>query len=136
MLVFISHGGQDTWVARQIEREVRAAGAETFLDEANVEIHEAFPNVIRDYLNRSDELVVLLTPWSLQRPWVWIEVGAAFQRSISIVGILHGMSREDLHSNASIPVILLERNLVQLNDVDRYFTQLRDRITGGVEGQG
>lgn len=133
MLVFISHGGQDTWVARQIEREVRSAGANTFLDEADIGVHESFPDVIRSYLDQADELLVLLTPWSLQRPWVWIEVGAAFQRNIPIIGVLYGVSPEDLYRNPGIPVILLERNLVGLNDVDQYFLQLAARVTGRAE---
>jgi len=33
-MIFISHSGPDTWVARQIAREVEAPGATPFLDEA------------------------------------------------------------------------------------------------------
>jgi hypothetical protein len=33
-LVFVSHSGQDTWVAKQIAREVAACGATPFLDES------------------------------------------------------------------------------------------------------
>jgi len=32
-LVFVSHSSQDTWVAKQIAREIEAAGAKPFLDE-------------------------------------------------------------------------------------------------------
>ncbi len=128
-LVFVSHGGADTWVARQIEREIRDAGAEAFLDEANINVGEDFPETIRASLQRADELLVLLTPWSVRRPWVWVEVGAAFQRGILIVGVLHGLSPEELRSDTSIPVFLLERNLINLNDIQRYFGQLRGRVS-------
>jgi len=127
-LVFVSHGGADTWVARQIEREIREAGAEAFLDESNIGIGEDFPEAIRAYLQRADELLVLLTPWSVRRPWVWVEVGAAFQRAILIVGVLHGLSPDELRSDTSIPIFLLERNLINLNDIQRYFEQLRRRV--------
>ena len=41
-LVFISHSSQDTWVARQIAREVSLCGATPFLDEADVEVGDDF----------------------------------------------------------------------------------------------
>ena len=127
-LVFVSHGGVDTWVARQIEREIREAGADAFLDEANIAVGEDFPETIRAYLQQADELLVLLTPWSIRRPWVWVEVGAAFQRAILIVGVLHGLSPDELRADTSIPIFLLERNLINLNDIQRYFDQLRRRV--------
>lgn len=127
-LVLVSHGGADSWVARQIEREIRGASAEAFLDEANIGVGEDFPEMIRAALQRADELLVLFTPWSVRRPWVWVEVGAAFQRGILIVGVLHGLSSEELRSDTSIPVFLLERNLINLNDIQRYFDQLQRRI--------
>jgi hypothetical protein len=34
--VFVSHSSADTWVAKQIAREIEACGATPFLDEAQV----------------------------------------------------------------------------------------------------
>jgi len=36
-LIFISHSGPDTWVAKQIAREIEARGATPFFDEAQVD---------------------------------------------------------------------------------------------------
>lgn len=127
-LVFVSHGGADTWVARQIERGIRDAGSEAFLDEANIGVGEDFSDTIRASLQRADELLVLLTPWSVRRPWIWVEVGAAFQRGILIIGVLYGLSPEELRSDTSIPIFLLERNLINLNDIQRYLDQLQRRV--------
>src|ERR1022692_3402161 len=62
-LVFVSHGGPDTWVAKQIAREIEARGATPFLDEAQVDAGADFGEDILDFLQRAHELVVLLTPW-------------------------------------------------------------------------
>jgi hypothetical protein len=35
--VFVSHSGADTWVAKQIAREIAACGAIAFLDEAEID---------------------------------------------------------------------------------------------------
>jgi hypothetical protein len=37
-LVFISHSARDTWIARQVAREVAACGAKPFLDEADIDV--------------------------------------------------------------------------------------------------
>lgn len=52
-LVFISHCGKDTWVAKQIAREVSSRGAMPFLDEANVEVGEDFEERILGFLERA-----------------------------------------------------------------------------------
>ena len=77
-LVFVSHSGEDMWVAKQIAREISTRGAEPFLDEADVEVGAEFEEDIRDFLDRADELLVLVTPWSLDRPYIWAEIGAAW----------------------------------------------------------
>jgi len=69
-LVFISHSSADTWVAKQVAREIEACGATPFLDEAEVDAGADFEEDILNFLERAHELVVLLTPWALDRPYV------------------------------------------------------------------
>jgi len=127
-LVFVSHGGEDTWIARQIAREVSARGATPFLDEAMIVAGDDFEQVILASLEDADELVVLLTPWSLERPYVWAELGAAWLRRIPIVGILLGVSVQELQSRPGAPLFLKSRNLVSLNEIDGYLSQLAIRV--------
>ncbi|HYH85637.1 MAG TPA: toll/interleukin-1 receptor domain-containing protein [Pyrinomonadaceae bacterium] len=126
-LVFISHSGKDTWVARQIEREVAARGAATFLDYVHIEIGEQFEVKIIKALNRADELLMLLTPWSLDHPYIWSEAGVAWGRQIPIIGILHGMSTSEFLSKPNIPTYLKADNLQDLNGIERYFEELAKR---------
>ena len=128
MLVFVSHSSIDTWVAKQIAKGIEEAGASTFLDESNVNVGEDFEEKILSALNDATELLVLLTPWSLTRRYVWAEIGAAWGRRIQIVGVLHGLTPEDLQSDPSVPTFLKRRDLIQLNDIETYFGQLAERI--------
>ena len=130
-LVFISHSGTDTWVARQIAREITACGATPFLDEAEIDVGADFEEDILTFIEQADELVVLITPWALERPYVWAELGAAWGRRIPIVGLLHGLSAAELQSRPGIPILLKRRDLLPLNDIDVYLGQLRDRVGGG-----
>ena len=127
-LIFISHAGEDTWVARQIASAVEACGARPFLDEADIDIAAEFEEDLRRFLDQASELVVLFTPWASERPYVWAEIGAAWIRRIPIVVVLHGLTVRDFQSQASTPVFLKRRNIIRLNDIDRYFEELRTRI--------
>jgi len=127
-LVFVSHSGADTWVARQIAREVTACGATPFLDEAEIDVGADFEDDILAFLEKAHELVVLLTPWALERPYVWAELGAAWGRRIPIIGLLHGISAAELQSRPGVPILLKRRDLLALNDIDTYLSQLRLRV--------
>jgi hypothetical protein len=127
-LVFVSHSSRDTWVAKQIAREMTACGAIAFLDEADIETGAEFENAILGFLSKAHELVVLLTPWALDRPYVWAEIGAAWGRGIPIVAILHGITPQELQSRQGIPVLIKKRNLIDLNDIGSYLKELRSRV--------
>lgn len=130
-LVFISHSSKDTWVAKQIAREISMRGATPFLDEANVEVGEDFEESILSFLEQAHELLVYLTPWALDRPYVWAEIGAAWGRRIPIVGILHGMTSTELQSRPGVPIFLKKRDLLDINDIEVYFEQLTARVNAG-----
>lgn len=48
-LVFVSHSGEDTWVARQIARCIGECGAKPFLDQADVAVGAEFEEDIRAF---------------------------------------------------------------------------------------
>lgn len=127
-LVFISHSGPDTWVAKQIAREIEALGATPFLDEAQIDVGSDFEEDILNFLVQADELVVLLTPWALDRPYVWAEIGAAWVRRIPIVALLLGITATELQTRSGIPLLLKKRDLLELNDVGIYLRQLGARV--------
>ena len=126
-LVFVSHSGEDTWVARQIAKEISLKGAKTFLDEADVDVSAKFEDDIRNAIDFADEFLVLLTPWALKSFYVSLEIGAAWQRRIPIVVVLHGLTETDM-SKRKLPVMLKERSTIKLNDIDKYLNQLGSRV--------
>ena len=128
-LVFISHSGEDTWVARQIAREISLRDAQPFLDEADIDIGAEFEEDIREFLDKADELLVLFTPWAFERPYVWAEIGAAWIRRIPIIVVLHGLTRRQFQAQPNAPVFLKKRDIIRLNDIDQYFDQLSARVS-------
>lgn len=127
-VVFVSHSGQDAWVAKKIATEIERLGAKVFLDALDIEVGSDFEEEILASLNKADELVVLMTPWAMQRPYVWAELGVAWGRKLPIVVLLHGMTPGEFQSKPEVPVFLKKRNLLDLNSVDGYFAELRERL--------
>lgn len=76
--VFVSHATADKWLATVFCEKIEAVGATTFRDDRDIDGGDDIPEEIRSQIQQSRELVVLLTPESADRPWVLLEVGAAW----------------------------------------------------------
>ena len=72
--------------------------------------------------------MVLLTPWSVSRPYIWLEIGLFRHDRKRIVAILYGLEPEDVSTDKNIPVLLKKLDLVQINEVQSYFDQLAHRV--------
>ena len=115
-------------MAKQLAREIEARGATAFLDESQVDAGADFEEDILKFLERAHELVVLLTPWALERPYVWAEIGTPWGRRIPIVALLLGLTPNELQARPGVPVLLKKRDLLQSNEVDTYLDQLAARM--------
>jgi len=128
--VFVSHGSDDRWIAGQIAKRLRDLGADTFLDETSIPKGANFKQIIHKEIAQSDELVALFTPWSAKRSWVWIEMGAAWGQDKQVVAVFYGMELIDLEQSGQGKGMLEDINVLQLNDVERYFTEVSIRMNG------
>lgn len=128
--MFISHSSVDTWVARQIANNVEACGATCFLDRADIEHGDDFEDEIVKAADASHELLVLFTPWAKDSRYIWVEMGMFKRDKKRVVGVLHGVKASEIAADDRIPVLLKRIDLVDLNDIDSYFKQLRRRVSG------
>ncbi len=67
--VFVSHAGDDAWVAEQIAKGIEDCGAAAFLDRRDIAAGDNFKQRIQQEIPRCDELLALFTPWSRRRAW-------------------------------------------------------------------
>lgn len=125
-LVFISHSEKDRWIARQIANQIeekgRSYGIKTFLDEKDIMGGESIPEAIRNNIRNCSEFLVLLSRYSIDRPWVLIEIGAAWVLGKRIVAIIDKVTPEEM------PDIITPYKAVDLNSFDEYLQQLLDRV--------
>jgi len=126
--VFISHASPDLWVAKQLESQARACGADTFLDSVRIEHGDDFEEIIITEAEDSTELLVLFTPITSERKYVWLEIGMFLGARKRIVAALYGVSKADIAKDQFTPVALKKIDSVDLNDIDSYFSQLKGRV--------
>ena len=101
MKIFISHSSRDKWAARRISAEIEQLGADTFLDEKDIETGESIDESISVHLKDSDELLVLLSPASVKSDWVLVEVGGAKALGKRLVPILFYLGANEIPSPIS-----------------------------------
>lgn len=120
-VVFVSHATYDKWIARVICEKVENLGIKTFRDDRDIEGGDSIPDVIKQNLRECRELLVLLTPQSLNREWVLLEIGMADILGKRIIPILYHVDLEQ------IPGILSDRRTYHLSDLDAYLIELEQR---------
>jgi hypothetical protein len=127
-LVFISHSSKDRWIARQmvalIERRARRYRVNAFLDERDIEGGDSIPETILAKLRDCQEFVILLSPQSLPRQWVLIELGAALGLGKRVVPIMCNVEQ------AQMPDIIRLTKAYELNELDDYLGDLTRRARG------
>jgi hypothetical protein len=119
--VFVSHATADKWLATTICEMLKTRGVSTFRDDRDIAGGDDIPDTLVKEIVGSQELVVILTPESLNRTWVTLEIGAAWGRKRRIIVILN-------HVNIDvIPAIIKSKKAFQLNDLDRYLNEVAIR---------
>lgn len=122
--MFISHATTDKWLARVLCEKIEARGAKTFRDDRDIDGGDDIPDTIRIAIEESREMIVLMTPLSVNRPWINWEIGAAWLREdhIRIIVVL-------CHVDVStMPAMIQRRKVINLNEFDEYLNELADRV--------
>lgn len=122
--VFVSHATADKWLARVVCGKIEETGATTFRDDRDIEGGEDIPETIRKQIKASKEVVVLLTPESVGRQWVTLEVGAAWgwSKRIRIILVMCHVAVDP------IPDMIKNKKAIPLNDFDQYVAELATRV--------
>ena len=128
--IFISHAGEDEWIAQQISNKLKRKGASTYLDSERMLAGANFNDEILAQLRKSKELVALLTKSAIEKKYVWIEIGGMLTMNRRVVGLLQGLTIDDIQKHTMNLSMLTDKHLLHLNDVEKYFKQLKERIDG------
>jgi hypothetical protein len=125
--VFVSHGGDDIWIAGQIARCIEECSATAFLDRRDIAAGDNFKRRIHEEIPKCDELLALFTPWSRRRAWVRHEIGMADILKKRIVCVFYKVTIADFQGDEDGLGPLDGLNTIDINTLSIYFRALRKR---------
>jgi TIR domain len=105
--------------------EAGAGLIQVFMDERDIEVGELIQDAVLRGIEQSDEVLVLLSSASKDRPWVIYEIGAAQMARKPIGATVDKVALND------VPALLALSKNVDLNDFDVYVSQLVKRAKQG-----
>jgi TIR domain len=126
--VFVSHGWHDRWIAQKMAEAIKRAQATAFIDIFDVASGDRIEPKVHEGLTSCSELVSLLTPWSVDRNWVWSEIAGAWALRKRYVGVMCGLTLDDIDKKHGGLAVLSPTNVITLNDFDQYIRELKARV--------
>ncbi|HVJ67548.1 MAG TPA: toll/interleukin-1 receptor domain-containing protein [Caulifigura sp.] len=120
--VFISHATYDKWVATVLCEKIEMLGATTFRDDRDIAGGDSIPEAIQFEIRDSDEVLVLLSPQSLKRQWIYIEIGMAVAFQKRIVPLMFHIPAKQ------IPDIIRNQRGFDLDNFDGYLADVAARV--------
>jgi len=94
--IFISYAADDSAIARELQSDLEIKGLRCFMAEKDIPVATEWQDSIRAALTGSKRILVLLTPRSINRPWVLMETGAAWALGKPLIPALSHVAANDL----------------------------------------
>ena len=114
--VFISYSHHDAKPAFEIATKLREARIAHFLD-PRIGFGEPIPTRLHEELGRATHLIALISPASIQSPWVHYELGFARAREVTIIPYL-------FHADMQVPLFIANERSVTKDDEGQLLKEL------------
>lgn len=127
--VFISYSVKDRQVVRWIDREFDERGFKSQMDIEFIEGGDDFTEVIRERIAACDEIIIVLSPNSLNSSWVSYEIACADIMGKRIVPLLLCIEDEDM------PTLLRKYLARPINEIDLLANAMMRRAQAKAAGK-
>jgi hypothetical protein len=120
--IFLSHTHADKSFARRLAVDLKMAGAQVWIDEAEIQVGDSLIEKIREGIDAMDYLGVVLSPDSVNSSWVRREVDIAMNQEIEgkRVRVL-----PLLYKNCDLPGFLKGKLYADFTRLENYETALK-----------
>lgn len=81
--VFISHNSHDKSFVRKLSRDLENHGIKCWVDEAEIKIGDSLIQKIREGMDTANYFAIVLSPNSINAPWVVNELDVAMNYQIN-----------------------------------------------------
>ena len=79
---FLCHASEDKEIARPLAEELQRNGVDTFYDKWEIGPGDSLRQKVEEGIGDCTHFIVLLTPISIEKPWVQAEIDAGFVRNL------------------------------------------------------
>ena len=126
--LFLSHGREDKPILDESFRALlRETDASVFIDDEAIKNGDDFHRIIFENLRLCDEVLLLLTPSSSLRPWVWAETGASLIGKKPITVIKYYIREQDLNGSG-VRSLLSTCQFAEFENLQTYLQDLKNRV--------
>jgi hypothetical protein len=94
--LFISYSIQDLPIATELRKGFEEHGLACFMAEKDIPLASPWEEGIREAINLSKRVLLLITPRSKDRPWILLETGAAWALKKELIPALMFVSSNEL----------------------------------------
>jgi hypothetical protein len=137
-VIFISHASTDKPVAHVIKQEIEIVfgdNVEVFVSSlpGSIEPGSDWLKQIQKKLDDASIVIVLITPISIHRPWIWFEIGASWMKMIEKKRKIYPLCAPEIELN-SLPEPLSRLQALSLGkaeDIKLLFKSLYDAMRFG-----
>ncbi|MDP2843793.1 MAG: toll/interleukin-1 receptor domain-containing protein [Acetobacterium sp.] len=132
-VIFISHASTDKPVANILKQEIEVVfgdAVEVFVSSlsGSIEPGSDWLKAIQKKLDDATIVVVLITPISINRPWIWFEIGASWLKMVEKKRKIYPLCAPEIELG-SLPEPLSRLQALSLgktDDIKEFFKALRD----------
>ena len=137
-IVFISHTTTDYPIANILNAEIKrvfANGVQVFASSVpgTVKPGADWLNEVEENLDKAKAVIVLITPISINRPWIWFEIGASWSKTLMGSGKIYPLCSPEIDfSELPEPLNRLQAlSLGKASHVKLFFQTLCDQFGFG-----
>ena len=116
--VFLSHSGQDRWIAEKLKEMLEDAGIEVWLDAFDLPGGRNVKERIKEGMRASTECLILMSPASRDSDWVKHEGGLADAYGLPIAVVVLHVGEDD------VPDPLRDLKFFHINEFPAYVRHL------------
>ena len=125
--VFLSHNHNDKPFVRKLARDLENHGVRYWLDEAEMNIGDSLIQKIREGIDNVDYFAIILSPHSINAPWVINELDVAMNHQINgkKIKVLPIMLK-----NCELPGFLVGKLYADFKNPENYITSFKTLMKG------
>lgn len=117
--VFISYSTIDTSIANELRKSIENEGLSCFMSEKDIPTASPWVDEIRNAIHLSKRVLLLITPRSIDRPWILLETGAAWALQKELIPALMFVSPSDLVE----PIRRYQAQIIETTDQKNYLVR-------------